>query len=146
MLVASILFLYCSMALWKNARHKIYLSRWVRYCSSFFVQVGHQSTCATIGYHHFSPSYHVIVVRPPKIINNLLQDPLILISKSLFSVKNQWNISLKTNRTTIINDIFLNSDFKILYFLKMCPIFVGFVHNFGKSNNEIFLWKSAYFQ
>jgi hypothetical protein len=38
----------------------------------------------------------------------------------LFCVKNQWNISLKTSRPTIINDIFWK-----LYFLKMCPIFVG---------------------
>ena len=26
---------------------------------------------------------------------------------------------------------------KVLYFLKMCPIFIGSVHNFGKSDNVI---------
>ena len=26
--------------------------------------------------------------------------------------------------------------FEVLYFLKMCPIFVGSVHNFGKSDDE----------
>ena len=26
--------------------------------------------------------------------------------------------------------------FKILYFLKLCPIFVGSVHNFGKSDDD----------
>ena len=32
---------------------------------------------------------------------------------------------------------FENLIFKILYDLKMCPIFVGSVHNFGKSDNGI---------
>ena len=27
--------------------------------------------------------------------------------------------------------------FKVLYLLKMCPIFVGSVHNFGKSDDDI---------
>ena len=26
--------------------------------------------------------------------------------------------------------------FKVLYLLKMCPIFVGSVHNFGKSDDD----------
>ena len=26
--------------------------------------------------------------------------------------------------------------FEVLYFLKMCPIFVGCVHNFGKSDGD----------
>ena len=26
---------------------------------------------------------------------------------------------------------------KVLYLLKMCPIFVGSVHNFGKSDDDI---------
>ena len=26
--------------------------------------------------------------------------------------------------------------FKILYFLRLCPIFVGSVHNFSKSDND----------
>ena len=30
-----------------------------------------------------------------------------------------------------------NYDFKILYFLKMCPIFLGSVHNFGRSEGDI---------
>ena len=29
-----------------------------------------------------------------------------------------------------------NFDYTILYFLKLCPIFVGSVHNFGKSDNN----------
>ena len=125
MLVASILFLYCSMALWKNARHKIYLGIWVRYRSRFFVQVGHQSTCATIGYHHFSLLCNVILSSSDlsKIINNLFQDPKILISKSLFSVKNQWNISLKTSRPTIIDDIFWKLWFQNTLFSKNVPNF-----------------------
>ena len=27
--------------------------------------------------------------------------------------------------------------FKVLCFLKMCPIFVSFVHNFGRSDNDM---------
>ena len=27
-------------------------------------------------------------------------------------------------------------DFKVLYLLKMCPIVVGSVHNFGKSDDD----------
>ena len=27
--------------------------------------------------------------------------------------------------------------FNILYFLKMCPIFVGLVHNFGMSDDDM---------
>ena len=33
--------------------------------------------------------------------------------------------------------VLLNNVFEILYFLKMCPIFVGSVHNFGKSGDDI---------
>ena len=31
---------------------------------------------------------------------------------------------------------FENFDFKVLYLLKMCPIFVGSVHNFVQSDND----------
>ena len=137
MLVASILFLYCSMALWKNARHKIYLGIWVRYRSRFFVQVGHQSTCATIGYHHFSLLYHVIIVRPCKIINSSCKNPK-------FWFKNHYSV-LKINGTfhwrpieqLLLMTFFENFDFKILYFLKMCPIFVGSADNFGRSDDDM---------
>ena len=38
---------------------------------------------------------------------------------------------------TFIKKKFFNIvTFKILYFLKLCPIFVGSVHNFGKSDND----------
>ena len=33
-----------------------------------------------------------------------------------------------------------------LYFQKMCPIFVGSVCNFGRSDNDIISWKNGYFQ
>ena len=33
--------------------------------------------------------------------------------------------------------IFENFDFKVLYFLVMCLIFVGSAHNFGKSDDDI---------
>ena len=45
---------------------------------------------------------------------------------NVFSVK---NIGLGVQ-------LLLNIFFKILYFLKMYPIFVGTVHNFGKSDDD----------
>ena len=33
----------------------------------------------------------------------------------------------------------------MLYFLKLCPIFVGSFHNFGKSDDDKIYWKNAYF-
>ena len=42
-----------------------------------------------------------------------------------------------TRRPTFIEKMFLKLlIFKILYFLKLCPIFVGSVHNFSKSNDD----------
>ena len=38
--------------------------------------------------------------------------------------------------------LFENFDFKVLYLLKMCPIFVGSVHNFGKSDDDIIHWSN----
>ena len=35
----------------------------------------------------------------------------------------------------LLKIFFENFDFKILYFLKLCPIFVGSVHYFGKSDD-----------
>ena len=37
----------------------------------------------------------------------------------------------------ILMNFFENFDFKVLYLVKMCPIFVGSVHNFGKSDDDI---------
>ena len=34
----------------------------------------------------------------------------------------------------------------LLYFLKMCPIFVASIYNLGRSDDDIILWKNAYFQ
>ena len=35
--------------------------------------------------------------------------------------------------------------FKVVYLLKMCPILVSSVHNFGRSDDDIIQWKNAYF-
>ena len=37
----------------------------------------------------------------------------------------------------LIMKFFENFDFWITFFLRMCPIFVSSVHNFGKSDNDI---------
>ena len=85
------------------------------------------------------------IVRLTKIMNNLVKDLKILSFKVIFqclklvesfqkkiSVKNIWLgghfISMKVS---------WNFDFKVFYLLKMCPIFVGSVHNFGKSEDDI---------
>ena len=39
---------------------------------------------------------------------------------------------------------FQNFIFKILHFLKMCPILVGSVHNFGNSDGDIILKKCLF--
>ena len=35
--------------------------------------------------------------------------------------------------------------FKVLYSLKWCPIFIGSVHNFGKSDDDKIWWKKCFF-
>ena len=50
------------------------------------------------------------------------------ISKFFFCVENWSNLSKK--------NVFEIFDFKIPYFLKLCPIFVGSVHNFGRSDDD----------
>ena len=47
-------------------------------------------------------------------------------------VKNIW-----LGDQLLFMKFFENFDFKVLYLLKMCPIFVGSVHNFGKSSDDI---------
>ena len=60
--------------------------------------------------------------------------------------KNWSNLSKKNfcegyliRRPTYINEFKKKKTliFKVLYLLKMCPISVGSVHNFGKSDNDI---------
>ena len=46
----------------------------------------------------------------------------------------------------IIDNIFWVFDFKILYFLKMCPIFVGSTNNFGRRDDDMIKWKVDDFQ
>ena len=36
----------------------------------------------------------------------------------------------------LLKNVFEIFDFKILYFLKLCPIFVGSVQNFGRSDAD----------
>ena len=62
----------------------------------------------------------------------------LVLSKSFLCVKNCLNLSIKklyeeymTRRPTFIKKMFLKSIFGVLYFLKLCPIFVCSVHNFG---------------
>ena len=68
-----------------------------------------------------------------------------LMERSIFSLSKNGQIFPKNNSVKnillghqlILMKFFENFDFKVLYLLKMCPIFVGSVHNFGKSDNDI---------
>ena len=54
----------------------------------------------------------------------------------IFPKKNFYE-EYSTRRPTFIKKMFLKIlIFKILYFLKLRPIFVGSVHNFGKSDDD----------
>ena len=48
------------------------------------------------------------------------------------SVKNIW-----LEDQLILKKFFEKIDFKVLYLLKMCPIFVSSVQNFGESDDDI---------
>ena len=39
----------------------------------------------------------------------------------------------------------LLSKYFLIYFLKICPIFVVSVHNFGRDDNDTIYWKKCYF-
>ena len=80
-----------------------------------------------------------------KIMSNLVKDLKILSFKVICqclklvksfqkknSVKNVWS-----EDQFILMKFFENFDFEGTYLLKMCPIFVSSVHNFGKSDNDI---------
>ena len=64
-------------------------------------------------------------IRLTKIIKNLVKDLKILSFKVIFQSRKLVENFLKT----LI--------FKVLYLLKVCPIFVGSIHNFGKSDDDI---------
>ena len=66
------------------------------------------------------------LVRLTKIMNNLVKDLKILSFKVIFQCLKLVE-SLQKKILLI---------FEILYFLKLCPIFVGSVHNFGNSEND----------
>jgi hypothetical protein len=67
-------------------------------------------------------------------MNNLGKDLEILSFKVIF-------LCLKLveyfPKNFFVKNTFEKNDFKVLYLLKMCPIFVSSVHNFGKSDDDI---------
>ena len=113
----------------------------IRYRLRFFDQVWHQTTYLSIGNKHFfSKSCHRQTYQ-----NYEKKIAIFVLSKSFFSIKNQRNRSdyffweeFQTRRTTFKMKFFENFLvlFKVLSFLKMRPIFVGSVHNFGRSDDD----------
>ena len=80
----------------------------------FFDQFGHQTTNASIGNKHF------FTKQWPRQAHQNYEQPC---------QKNFCEEYLRNFLKTLI--------FKVLYLLKMCTIFVGSVHNFGKSADDI---------
>ena len=114
-----------------------------KYRQIFFDQVGHQNAYASIWNKRFSLNH--VIIRPTKIMNNIIKDCKILTFKVIFdhqkSTESFWiffsveNIRVgdNFNKWNFLKTLI----FKVLYFLKMCPIFVGSVHNFGRSYDDM---------
>jgi hypothetical protein len=68
-----------------------------------------------------------------------------ILSKSFFSIKNQrnsfWLFSLKNIR--LVEQLLQMIFFKVLRFLKICT-FVGSIHNFGRSEDDMILKKCLF--
>ena len=45
-------------------------------------------------------------------------------------------INIRLGDQLLVKNIIENFDFQNTSFLKMCPIFVAFVHNFGRSDGD----------
>ena len=84
-----------------------------------------------------------VIIRHTKLMNNLFKVCKItykVIFKHQKSTKSYWFFFCKeymTRRSTFIDEIFLNFDFKLLCCLKNCSIIVSSVHNFGRSDDDI---------
>ena len=117
-----------------TAKHFFYIvqSVKVRYRPRFFEQLWHQTIYASIGDKYFMSLSNLPKSKSSKIAK-------FWHSKSFFSIKNQRNLfdffSAKKDRK-LDNWTFMKLFF-LLYFLKMCPIFVSSVHNFGRSDGDI---------
>ena len=105
-----------SLQIFTDKLHICVVCLYIRYRPRLFNQVGYQTTCAYIeNKHFFTKSCHRPTCQnyeqPPQSLQNLYFQSHFLVSK--------------------IKRIF------VLCFLKMCPIFVGSVHNFGRSDHDI---------
>ena len=123
-----------------------YASISIRNHSRFFVRVRDETTYASKVEIIIFSLRHVIV-RPTKIIKSLLNDYKILNFLVIFLLlKISWILLIffLWKLTRLGDQILLMKTliFKILYFLKMCPIFVSSVHNYGnRYGNGILLPK-----
>ena len=102
----------------------------------FFLPVGHETTYLwkIIIFQYITSSSDL-----PKLSTTSSKN-----TNSDFSVENQWNLFdffPLTNMSLEDQFIFLrfleDLIFKILYFLKMCPIFGGSLDDFGRSENDM---------
>jgi hypothetical protein len=98
-------------------------------------------------------SLNHVIIRRIKIKNNILKHREVCIFKVIFTpqelVKSFWKTNSMKNiwlgDQLVWKYIFEILIFKILSFLKLCPIFVGSVHNFGMSDDDKIFVKDAYF-
>ena len=109
----------------------------------FFDQVGHETIYASSGNKHFftkschCQTYHNYEQPCKKDLKNLSFKVIFECLKLVESF--QKKISKKNIRLgdQLLSKMFLKIlIFKILYFLKLCPIFVGSDHNFDRSDND----------
>ena len=111
-------------------------------CPRFFDQVGHETMYASSGNKHFfTKSCHRQTYQnyeqPPQTSQNSYFQSHFSVLKigrifpNFFFMKNIW-LGDQLLSKNVLNILI----FKRLYFLKLCPIFVGSVHNFGKSDND----------
>ena len=115
----------------------------VRVRPRLFDQVGHKTMYASSGIKHFfTTTCHCLTYQnheqPPWTYQNLYFQSHFSVIKSgrIFSKKKFYEEYLP-RRQLLQEKMFLKIlIFKILCFLKLCPIFVHSVHNFGKSDNN----------
>jgi len=84
----------------------------------------------------------------PKLWSTSSKFAKFVLSQSFFGIKNQQNLSdfFSVKNIGQGDKLLKTKFFENFYLLTMCPIFVGSVYNFGKSDDVIIKWNSAYFQ
>ena len=100
----------------------------------FLIKLGIKPVMHLLEVHIFSLNYDII--RLAKIMDNLVKDLKILIFQCLKLVE-CFQEKYLIRRQTFIKRFLNILMFEVLNLLKICPIFVGSVHDFGRSDGVI---------